>query len=406
MRKTRLGFIEFTALIGTLFATVAFSIDAMLPVLPQIGQDLASSIPNHEQLVIASYIFGLGIGTLAAGPLSDSIGRRPVILGGCVVYILAAFVAWRAQCIEVMLAARVVQGIGTGGPRIAGTALIRDLFKGRDMAKVMSFAMVIFVLFPAVAPFIGQEIARIFGWRAIFIAFMAFGAVSLAWFALRQAETLGPADKRPLSAKALVAAFNELSRSRIVVIYTLALSLAFGTLFALISSVHSIFKVTYGQEESFAMWFAIVAILSGASHFLNAFLVAKLGMRRLVEIGLLALFSLSALATFLFTCGILSLQLSFYFHVLWMGGLFLMSGFIIGNLNALAMEPAGHIAGFAASYISAISTMLAALIAMAIGLSFDGTPVPLYAGAFLCSLGAYGLMRLNPKETHQAQAGE
>ena len=181
---------EFIALIAMLFATIAFSIDAMLPALPRIAQELTPGNPNAAQLIITSFVLGIGLGTLVAGPLSDSFGRKPVIVAGAALYCLAAAVAYMAPTLETVLAARLVQGLGAAGPRVVSLALVRDLYKGREMARVVSFAMMIFALAPAFAPLLGSAIIAGFGWRGIFLAFITFSAASMLWLASRQPETL------------------------------------------------------------------------------------------------------------------------------------------------------------------------------------------------------------------------
>ncbi|WP_372833859.1 MFS transporter, partial [Puniceibacterium confluentis] len=147
--------VEFIALIAMLFATIAFSIDSMLPALPEIGAALSPGNLNRVQLVITSFVLGMGIGTFFTGPLSDTFGRKPVVLCGAILYIVASLVAARAQSLEVLLAARVVQGLGAAGPRVVALAIIRDLYQGRGMARIMSFVMIVFTLVPAIAPSMG-----------------------------------------------------------------------------------------------------------------------------------------------------------------------------------------------------------------------------------------------------------
>ena len=173
----RLPLPEFIALIAMLFATIAFSIDAMLPALPEIAQELTPADPNKAQLIVTSFVLGMGLGTLFAGPLSDSFGRRNVILAGAVLYCAASAVAMIAPSLETVLAARVVQGLGAAGPRVVSLALVRDLYKGREMARIMSFAMMIFMVAPAAAPLLGQQIISLAGWHAIFIAFILFAVL-------------------------------------------------------------------------------------------------------------------------------------------------------------------------------------------------------------------------------------
>ena len=140
--------VEFVALIAMLFATIAFSIDAMLPALPEIGREMTPDNINRAQLILTSFVLGLGVGTFFTGPLSDSFGRKPVILAGSAVYILGAALAWAAPSLELVVAARVLQGLGAAGPRVVAIAIVRDLYAGRGMARIMSFAMMVFTLVP------------------------------------------------------------------------------------------------------------------------------------------------------------------------------------------------------------------------------------------------------------------
>lgn len=387
MTPTRpLGQNEFIGLIAMLFATIAFSIDAMLPALPRIAVDLTPDNVNRAQLILTSFVMGMGIGTLIAGPLSDSFGRRTVILAGSGIYCLAALAAWAAPSLETMLAARLLQGIGAAGPRVVALALVRDLYKGRDMARIVSFAMMIFTLVPAVAPAVGQVIITGYGWRAVFLAFMAFSAVSMIWMMLRQPETLPREARRPFNLRALRQAFLSVLSFRVIRLSIAAQTLAFSCLFATLSSTQPIFDIRFGKADDFPAYFAAIAILAGSASFINARLVGRLGMRKLVSFTFAAQLALSGLSTFLHGLDALPLSLVFPAYFLWTVGVFFMVGMTLGNLNAIALEPVGHIAGMAASVTGAISTVVSVVIAVPVGLMFDGSPVPLM-GAVACFSG-------------------
>ncbi|MFN4130094.1 MAG: MFS transporter, partial [Paracoccaceae bacterium] len=231
-----LGQTEFIALIAMLFATIAFSIDAMLPALPEIAAELSPDAPNKAQLVLTSFVFGMGVGTLFAGPLSDSFGRRSVIVGGALLYCAGALLAYLAPSLETMLAARVLQGLGAAGPRVVSLALVRDVHSGARMARIVSFAMMIFTLVPAIAPLLGQSIMASFGWRSIFLAFVLFSGVTVLWLTLRQPETLARADRRPFRAAPLWAALREVMALRSIRLSILAQTLGFAALFGTLSS--------------------------------------------------------------------------------------------------------------------------------------------------------------------------
>lgn len=395
--QSRVSMTEFIAMIAMLFAVVAFSIDAMLPALPQIALELTPGAPNRAQLIVTSFVLGMGVGTLFAGPLSDSLGRKPVILGGAAISILAAYAATQAQSLEAVLAARVVQGLGVAGPRVVSIALVRDLYKGREMARVVSFAMMIFTLVPAVAPLAGSIIIADFGWRGIFIACILFILVALTWLTLRQPETLPRDARRPLRAGPLFAALREVLTTRVVVISIAVQTLCFGVLFGTLSTTQQVFDETFGRGDSFPFWFALIALMSASASMINAALVVRLGMRRLITATLRVQVVLSLGFGLLWLSGLLPDALVFPVYILWTTSVFMMAGLTLGNLNALALEPLGHIAGMAASVSGALATVLAVAIAAPLGLAFDGTPVPLALGVFVLTLIGAILMQALPK---------
>lgn len=170
-------------------ALTAFAIDAMLPALPDIAQQLSPANPNHAQLIVTSFVLGMGLGTFVAGPLSDACGRKPVIIAGFGLFNVGSALASLAQSLDLLLAARVLQGLGVAAPRIVPVALIRDLYSGRQMASIMSFSTMIFMLMPAAAPAFGTVIINGYGWRGLFASFIVFAVISALWLALRRLVT-------------------------------------------------------------------------------------------------------------------------------------------------------------------------------------------------------------------------
>lgn len=384
-------------MIAMLFATIAFSIDSMLPALPEIAQELTPDAPNAAQLILTSFVFGMGLGTLFAGPLSDTFGRKPVIMAGAALYCVAAVAAYFAPSLETVLLARAVQGLGAAGPRVVSLALVRDLHKGREMARIMSFAMMVFMLVPAVAPFIGAGIIAVAGWRAVFLAFLVFSLVSCLWIGLRQAETIHPEDRRPLQAAALWEALKVVLSHRVVVVSTAMQTLFLGGLFATLSATQPIFDVTFGRGAEFPVWFAVIALCSASASFLNARLVMRIGMRAMIGRALLAHTVFTAAMSAAWALGLWSEAAGFWAHLVWTISVFFVTGLTMGNLNALAMEPVGHQAGMASSVIGAISTVLSVVLAVPVGLAFDGSPLPLMLGVLCFGLVCLGLMRVLPK---------
>jgi len=393
----RLSKPEFIALMGMIFATVAFSIDAMLPALPDIAAELTPDNPNLAQLILTSFVLGLGIGTLFTGPLSDRFGRKPVILGGAALYIGGALMAYFAQSLETMLAARILQGLGAAGPRVVATAIIRDLYSGRAMAQIISFAMLIFTLFPAVAPMIGAAIIAGFGWHAIFLAFLLFSVISVGWLVIRQPETLPPEARRRLSGGVIWDGVKQCLGLRQMQLSILVQTLIFGALFGTISSIQQVFDITYDRGAHFHYWFAFIALASAPAAPINGKLVIRLGMRPLIRRSLLVQGSLSVLALILIW-GVPLGAGEFWVYLTWSITVFALAGFAIGNLNALALEPLGHVAGLATSIMGACATVGGAVLGALVGQLFNGTPIPLIAATVILSGTAFLIMRHMPRE--------
>lgn len=392
---------EFIALMAMMSAAVAFSIDAMLPALPQIGADLAATDPNAAQLVITSFVLGMGLGTLITGPLSDAYGRRPVLLCGAGLYAIGCGAAIFTQSLEGLLLTRVVAGLGAAGPRVCVMAIIRDRYAGRGMAQVVSFVMMVFTLVPAVAPLVGASIIALSGWRGIFAAFVLFAAIYSLWFALRQPETLAPENKRPFRLKSIAFASVEVLTNRLALRATLAQGCAFGMLFGTLSAIQPIYAQVFDRADSFPWWWALISLLAGSASILNARIVMRLGMHKIVTTVMVVevAISLAIAALWLTHPG---LDVFFVAFLIWQLSVFAMAGLCIGNLNAMALQPMGHMAGLAASVVTALATVIGVVIAAPVGLAFDGTPLPLVLGIAAAATLAWAALQGLPPEENNA----
>ena len=378
---------EFVVLVALMISLVAMSIDAMLPALPLIADDLQVARINDSQYVIVVFFAGMAVGQLLFGPLSDSLGRRPAILLGFALFLLGCLLSAMANDFFTMLLGRMLQGIGASGPRIVSVALVRDLFKGREMARIMSFVMTVFILVPVFAPAIGQLVLWLADWRSIFTALLLLALVSLGWFWLRQPETLLPDRRIRFSWGQVLQDSIAILRIRAALGYTLTMGFIFGAFVGYLSSSQQIFQVQYGLQTLFPLYFGILAAAIGCATLVNASLVMRFGMRRLSRLALAAICLLSA---------------PFYLASLYLGGhppllalmlyllaVFFCCGVLFGNLNALAMEPLGHVAGLGSALIGSLSTLVSVLFGVWIADAYDQTVLPLVLGFAVLALAGY-----------------
>src|ERR1700732_4246212 len=195
-----LGFLEFWVLAAATMPTQAIAIDAMLPAFPIIVQALHVADPNHGQWIVTAYMTGLGVGQLFWGLMSDRFGRRPILFGGLTLYVIAALLCSLTGSFHGLLAWRFVHGLAAACVTVT-RSVVRDLYAGRQMARVMSLTFVVFLMVPILAPSLGQLILFIAPWRYIFVVFALFAALVAAWGFLRLPETLHPEYRMTLTLK-------------------------------------------------------------------------------------------------------------------------------------------------------------------------------------------------------------
>jgi len=376
------GFREFVAIAAGLMALNALSVDVMLPGLPAIGDSLGVVEDNRRQLVLGVYLVGFALAQLVWGPLADRFGRKPTLIAGLTLYAAASVGAALAPSFAALLTARLAQGLAAASTRVIALALVRDCYAGRDMGRVVSLVMMVFMIVPVIAPSVGQLILLVAAWRWIFALLFAAGAVMLAWAMLRLPETLNPGYRRRLCIGPLLAAYRETFANRIACGYMFALGVIFGALFGFLTSAQQVMQATFGLGLWFPAAFAAIGVVMSAASFINARLVAAIGMRRL---GHGALIGFTALGTVQLVIAVAGVELFSVFFVLQAATLFLF-GFIGANFNALAMDPVGHIAGTAASLIGFTQTFVGAVLGTLVGQAYDGSVVPLAVGYALLGL--------------------
>jgi DHA1 family bicyclomycin/chloramphenicol resistance-like MFS transporter len=384
-----IGFLEFVVLAAATMSTQAIAIDAMLPAFPTIVAALNVGDPNHGQWIVTAYMTGMGLGQLFWGMLSDRFGRRPILLGGLTLYVIAALLCSFSGSFEALLAWRFVHGLAAACVTVT-RSVVRDLYSGRQMARVMSLTFVVFLTVPILAPSLGQLILLIAPWRYIFVVFALFAAMVAVWGYLRLPETLHPEYRMTLTRQHVLNAAKLVLGTRASIFYTLAMMVMFGTIMAYVGMVAQIFSEVFHRPKLMPSMFALCAIFMGMAAYLNSRIVERLGMRLISHTALLLFIAVTGLHVLVAVLGLEQIWTFVVLQSLTMATFSLS----VSNFGAMAMEPMGSIAGIAASLQGFISTFSGALVGILIGEQFNGTTVPLAAGALCCGFISLGFVLL------------
>ena len=369
--------VVFLFVMGLLTSIGALATDIMLPALGVMGRDLAVADINHTTLVVSVFFFGTAIGQLVVGPLSDAFGRKPVVIWGYGLFTAGCLLSLTAESWSLMVTARFLQGLGAAAPRVVSVAIVRDRYKGRAMARIMSIIMAIFILAPIIAPLMGQGLIFIGGWQATFVGLILVAVPSAIWFSRAIPETLLPAHRRRFRPAVIFDGVVEVCSHRVTVIYMLVMGLIGGPFISYLATSRQIFQDIYGVGDMFVIYFALGSIAAGIASLLNARLVMRHGMRRLTG---LATAMLTFVSAALWGWAAIGGTPDFIIFMLWQTSFIFCIGMIFGNLQALAMEPLGHVAGLAAAIFGAVSTLISLPLSWLISGYFDNSISPLVGG--------------------------
>lgn len=381
MGEKKIPFGEFIVLMAMMMSVTALSIDTILPAMGHMASELGAKTENQAQYIISFLFLGFTFGQIIYGPLSDSYGRKSVIYAGLEIFIFGTVLCLMSTNFTLMLVGRLLQGFGVASTRTISVAMIRDLYHGREMARIMSIIMAVFIIVPAIAPSIGQAIIFYSHWRMIFVMYLIVAVLVLVWMFFRLEETLKPQFRKDFSFKTIAHGVKEVVKDPITRGYTICAGLVFGALVGYLTCAQQIFSEYFHAGDYFAAYFAMLALSLGAASILNSAIVRRFGMRRISHYALIAVIAIG-----LVLC---ALEIISGHHMpLWQFmmcamGIFFFMGLLFGNLNAAAMEHMGHIAGVASAVIGAVSSAISVAAGSMIGQFYDGTILPLGIG-FVC----------------------
>ncbi len=379
-------------LMALLMSLQAFGIDAMLPALGEMADEMGAA-GNDRQLVISSYFLGAGVGAFFPGAFADRFGRRPVLAVGLVAYIVLSLACALISNFWALVGLRIVQGICCAGLSVVPAAIVRDHVGGDRMARLMSLIMMIFLLVPILAPAIGQGIMMVAGWRAIFGAMALMGAIVGGWVWLRLPESLAPENVQEIDPPTILRNMREAVSVRCSIGYVIGSALVFGSLFGFLNSSQQLIGEAFGMGDYFAIIFGGAVVGMVVANFTNSRIVERFGARRVGHTALLSFIGISCvmwwsasnqpqgLAEFVI---LLSLNMA-------------MLGFIGSNFSSIAMQPFGHIAGAASSAHTALRMGTGAILGAFIGYQYDGSSGPLAVAMLICGLVGLGFILFSEK---------
>jgi DHA1 family bicyclomycin/chloramphenicol resistance-like MFS transporter len=369
----------FIALIAALMTLTAMSIDINLPAIPATARALGAGLTT-TQLTVTLFFGGFAVGQLVWGLLSDRTGRKPTLMAGFVLYEITTIGCALAPDIGTLLTMRVLQGFAAGAAAVLGRAVVRDLFEGPQMARILSLALAAFITAPIVAPSIGAVILSLAGWRWIFGFLAIYGAVLMALAALFLEESLQARNPHALQWRRLAQAFAAVFRDPRSRSAAAIVTLIFGALTIYLTNASAVLMEGYGLDAAaFGAAFALVAGCSSAGNLLNSRLVRQLPLSRVIRLALAAALVSALLALVPAVTGLGGV----WALVAGLGLFFVAFGLVAANATTLALQPHGAIAGSAAAALGFAQTVAPAAVASLVAACYDGTARPMLVAIIL-----------------------
>ncbi|MDF0733039.1 multidrug effflux MFS transporter [Pseudomonas entomophila] len=376
-------------LLGGLAALGALSTNIMLPSFPAIAQALHAS-PHGLGLTLSSFFITFALGQLLVGPLSDRLGRRPVVLAGLAVFVAGSAICGLADSLALLVAGRVVQALGVCAVSVLARAIARDLFEGEALTRVLAFTMVIMSSAPGFSPLIGGLLDTAFGWRAAFVFVGVLSLVVGFMYVSRVGETLPLALRAPSSPGMIARGYAELLGDWRFSRPALAVSLVIGALYAFFASAPGLLMGQLGLSAvQLGVFFALTVLVVFAAGLLSPRLVHRFGVQRVMRAGAgLALAGSGLLMAWAGSLTLLTFSLAMTVFLFGMG---------LANPvgTAAALQPFANRAGLASALIGFLQMAMAAgASALALGLPYAAS-VSL-AGVLALATGAALVLFLLP----------
>ena len=355
--------LTYIVILGALAALGPFTIDLYLPAFPAVAADLHAS-DAAIQLTLTATLVGFALGQLIVGPLADAFGRRKPLIVATSIHVLASIAVVFAPTVELVTVGRVFQGIGAAGSGVVAMAIVRDLFNGQRLIRMLSRLALVWGLAPVLAPVIGSQLLRVVEWRGIFIVLAAYGLVMVVVSSFFMIETL-PAERRgAFSGRSIARRYRHLVHDRAFVGAAILGSMAFTALFSYLSSSSFLLQDTFGlSAQQYGMVFGLNSLGLVAATQISARLMRRFAPKQVATLGVLIM---STGAASLLVAGLADGSLAWVLASLF----FVVSplGIIMPTVQVTALANHAAEAGTAASLIGALNSLLPGLATPIVGM--------------------------------------
>lgn len=380
-------------ILGLLTAIGPFSIDMYLPAFPEIAKGLNTTVAK-VMLSLSSFFIGISIGQFIYGPLLERFGRKKPLYVGLILYLLASIGCALATSVNALIAFRLLQALGGCAGMVASRAIVRDMFKANEMAKVFSTLMLVVAVSPIIAPTLGGYIAAVASWRLVFVALIVVNVIIIAGVYFFLPESKQPDPSYSLKAGAITKSFIGIMVNPRFYAYALTGAISYGGLSAYVSGSPNVFMETFGvSEKQFGWIFAIVAVGIISASQVNNIALKKYSSERIIQYALMCQSILGVTLAALAFFGVAELYSTIALIFLFLA----CQGFVFPNSSALSLASFGHNAGTASALMGGIQMAVGAGASALVSLLQNHTAVPMSSVMAFCSIGALAVFMLGRK---------
>ncbi|UUX94437.1 multidrug effflux MFS transporter [Aquabacterium sp. J223] len=373
--------------LGLLTAIGPFAIDMYLPALPTIGRQLGTGMAQ-AQASLTAFFASFALAQMVFGPASDRWGRKRPLMIGLALFIVGSVGSALSPDIGTLVVFRFLQGVGAAAPGVIPRAIVRDLYTGREAARLSSMLMLVFSVSPVLAPLVGSQFTEHWGWRSVFWAVAGIAVVALWVCATQQPETRTLAARADTTLRSTLAACAELLRDRHFLGLTFLGAMGMSAFFAYLASSSFVLMGHYGLSGSqYSVLFSLNAVAFIGVAQLTGPLTARLGLAGLVQAACVGFATAMVALALLSLAGVDGLP--------WMVGLLFVGfgflGLVVPSTAVLGMEEHGPIAGTAAALMGTLQMLVGAAVMPLAGLFADGTARPMLLTIAACALATLAL---------------